>query len=132
MWVWEYGQVGPGAPQRCKAYPIAILLHGHCSIYAPPPTPPLYAIHHTLLVMAIWCKGQGSLSPETDPSNVPMEFHRVYPGCNLCAGLPPLWGNSKFYLIVRNLPGVSALFWIRRNTNTIFLFSPGWRGVHLR
>ena len=26
----------------------------------PRPTPPLYAIHHTLLVMAIWCKGQGA------------------------------------------------------------------------
>ena len=42
----------------CKAYPIAILLHAHCAIYAPQPTPLLYAIHHTILVMAISCKGQ--------------------------------------------------------------------------
>ena len=43
----------------CKAYPIAILLHDHCAIEAPPPTPPsLYAIHHTILVMAISWKGQ--------------------------------------------------------------------------
>ena len=46
-------------PPTCNAYPIAILMHGHCAIYASPPTPPLYAIHHTILVMAISCKGQG-------------------------------------------------------------------------
>ena len=39
-------------PLTCNAYPIAILLHGLCTICTPPPTPPLYAIHHTLLVMA--------------------------------------------------------------------------------
>ena len=27
-------------PPTCKAYPLAILLHGHCTIYAPLPTPP--------------------------------------------------------------------------------------------
>ena len=44
--------------QTCNACPVAILVHGHCAIYAPPPTLPLYAIHHTLLVMAIsLCKG---------------------------------------------------------------------------
>ena len=42
----------------CKAYPIAILLHGHCAIYAPPQAPLLDAIYHTILVMAISCKGQ--------------------------------------------------------------------------
>ena len=45
-------------PPTYKAYPIAILLHAHCAIYAPPPTPPLYAIHYTILVLAISCKGQ--------------------------------------------------------------------------
>jgi len=47
-------------PPTCNTYPIAILLHGHCAIYAPPPTPPVYATHHTILVMAISCKGQGT------------------------------------------------------------------------
>jgi len=42
----------------CKAYPIAILLHDHCAIHAPPPTPPLNTKHHTILAMAISCKGQ--------------------------------------------------------------------------
>jgi len=46
------------APFTCKAYPIATLMHGHCAIYAPPPTHPVYAIHHTILAMAISCKGQ--------------------------------------------------------------------------
>jgi len=41
-----------------KAYPIAILLHDHCAIYVLPPTPPFYAIHHTILAMAISCEGQ--------------------------------------------------------------------------
>jgi len=34
------------------------LLHDHCAIYARPPTLPFDAIHHTILVMAISCKGQ--------------------------------------------------------------------------
>ena len=40
------------------AHPIGILMHDHRATYAPPPTPPLYAIYHTILVMAISCKGQ--------------------------------------------------------------------------
>jgi len=42
----------------CKAYPIAILLHDCWAIDALLPTPLLFAIHHTVLVMAISCKGQ--------------------------------------------------------------------------
>ena len=41
----------------CIAYRIAILLHDYCAVY-PPTTPILYAIHHTLLVMAVSCEGQ--------------------------------------------------------------------------
>ena len=37
---------------------IAILLHVYCAIYDAPSTPPWCAIHHTILVMAISCKGQ--------------------------------------------------------------------------
>jgi len=48
-------------PPTYKAYPIAILLHDHCAIHARPPTPPVYAIRHTIFVMAISCKGQMSL-----------------------------------------------------------------------
>jgi len=48
-------------PPTCKAYTIALLLHDHCAIYARPPTPPLYGIHHTILVMAMSCKGQVAL-----------------------------------------------------------------------
>jgi len=46
------------APHTCKAYPIAILLHAYFAIYAPPSTLFLYAIHYTILAMAISCKGQ--------------------------------------------------------------------------
>jgi len=53
-------------PSTCKAYPIAILLHDHCAIYALPPTPLSYAIHHTILGMAISCKGQGAPWPLHD------------------------------------------------------------------
>jgi len=45
-------------PPTCKAYPIAILLHDHCAIYAPPPTSPFYAIYHTIFLMTISCKSQ--------------------------------------------------------------------------
>ena len=50
----------PVLPSSCNAYPIAMLLHDLCTIYAPLPTPLVYAIHHTTLVMAISCKGQVS------------------------------------------------------------------------
>jgi len=47
-------------PPPCIAHTVAILLHDHCAMYAPPPHRPplLYAIHHTILVMTISCKGQ--------------------------------------------------------------------------
>ena len=45
-------------PSSCKAFLIAILLHDHCAIYAPPRTPPVCAIHHAILVVAISCEGQ--------------------------------------------------------------------------
>jgi len=47
-----------GLPPTCNAYPIAILLQAYCAIYAPPPTLLVYAIHHTILVMEMSCKGQ--------------------------------------------------------------------------
>ena len=45
-------------PPYLKSYPIAILLHDHCAIYALQPTLLLYAIHHRILVMTVSCKGQ--------------------------------------------------------------------------
>ena len=42
----------------CIAHTIAILLHDVCAVYDPPPTPLCYAIHHTILILAISCKGQ--------------------------------------------------------------------------
>jgi len=44
------------------------LLHYYCTTsaqYTPPPTPPVYAMHHTILVMAISCKGQVRVNPRT-------------------------------------------------------------------
>ena len=58
-------------PPTCKAYPIAILLHDFCAIYDPPPTPLLYAIRHTILVMTISCKGQRAKS-------VPRSYRRTH------------------------------------------------------
>ena len=44
----------------CKAYPIAILLYDHWAIHALLPTALLYPVNHTILVMAISCKGQSA------------------------------------------------------------------------
>jgi len=46
------------APSTCRAYPIAILLHDYCATYPLPTDHPFYAIHHTILVMALSCKSQ--------------------------------------------------------------------------
>jgi len=46
-------------PPTCNAWPVAILLHAlACAIYAPQPTPSLYAIYHTILAITISCEGQ--------------------------------------------------------------------------
>ena len=47
----------------CIAYHGAILLHDYCSVYESPPTPRVYATHHTILVIAAFCQGQ----PEHHP-----------------------------------------------------------------
>ena len=45
--------------RACIAHTVAILLHGYWAIYDPPSTSLWYAIHHTILVITISCKGQG-------------------------------------------------------------------------
>jgi len=45
-------------PPTCIARTIAIPVHVYCARYDAPPIPPWYAIHYTILVMAISCKGQ--------------------------------------------------------------------------
>ena len=44
----------------CKVDPIAVLLHDHRAIYALLPTPRLYAVNYTIVVMAISCTGQAA------------------------------------------------------------------------
>jgi len=48
------------APPTCNAHTIAIALHDCCARHAPPPTLLVYAVHRTMLVMAIVCNGQVS------------------------------------------------------------------------
>ena len=50
--------VGVNHSLTCIARTITILLHVYCARNDAPPTPLLYAIHYTILVMAISCKGQ--------------------------------------------------------------------------
>jgi len=50
-------------PPICIVHTTAILLRDVCAIYDLPPTLPVYAIHHTILVIAISCKGQPAPCP---------------------------------------------------------------------
>jgi len=45
-------------PSTCIAHTNAMVLHDYCAVYALPPTSRVYAIHHTILVITISCKGQ--------------------------------------------------------------------------
>jgi len=47
-------------PHTCNAHTSAVLVHDYCAIYDSLPNPLSYSIHHTILVMAISCKGQGA------------------------------------------------------------------------
>jgi len=48
-------------PPTCIAGTIPILLHVHCAIYDAPSTALGYAIHHTILAIAISCKGHNGI-----------------------------------------------------------------------
>ena len=50
----------PSPPPALLTISQYLLLHGYCAICDPHPTPLVYAIHHTILAVAISCKGQGS------------------------------------------------------------------------
>jgi len=43
------------APRTCIVHTIAIRLRDYRTIYAPPPTLLVYAMHHTILIMAVSC-----------------------------------------------------------------------------
>ena len=66
----------------------AILLRDSCAIYDLPPTLPLYAIHHTILVMTISCKGY---------------FDVEFPKMNEARlSHLPFWGPSEFFFIINS------------------------------
>jgi len=48
-------------PPTCIAHPGAILLHDYWTVQDSLPTSRLYAIHHTILVIPISCKGQSGV-----------------------------------------------------------------------
>jgi len=45
-------------PPNCITHTVAMLLQNYRTLYDPPLTSPLYAIHHTTLAITISCKGQ--------------------------------------------------------------------------
>jgi len=71
-------------PPPSNAYPIAKLPYAYCAIYAPPSTLPLYAIHHTILVMTVSCKGQ----------NLAGQYTTHYPIHTTCQGVNPSTGHT--------------------------------------
>jgi len=93
-------------PTTRKAYPIAILEHGHCAIYASPPTPLLYAIHNIILVMAISCKGQaptatvaptGMLYYTTKAYSARLVWVATCPSQSYSFSSRPLYTNQYYY-----------------------------------
>ena len=55
----------PFVRPACIAHTVAILLHGYWEIYNSPPTPLVYAIHHTIFAMVISWKSQPPRLPAT-------------------------------------------------------------------
>jgi len=67
-------------PPTCIAHTIAILLHVYCAIYDAPPAPLVYATHHTILVIAISCKGQVTTPTVRIVEAVPAASTTLYTG----------------------------------------------------
>ena len=70
----------------CIAHTVAILLQDYWAIYEPPSTSLLHAIHHTILVITISCKGQptgrpspASLRADLAPIDSPFECEHNNP-----------------------------------------------------
>jgi len=57
----------------CIAHTVAIQLHGYGAIYDPPSTSLLYATHHTILVITIFCKGRGGGGQEASSLIYPLQ-----------------------------------------------------------
>jgi len=80
-------------PPTCIGPTIATRVHDYCAIYDALPTPLLYAIHHTTLVIAISCKGQAVAAlpgPEREGGggsiNGPGSSPSINWICTLCPG----------------------------------------------
>jgi len=65
-------------PPICVTLATAILLRDFCAMYELPPTLPLYAIHHTILIMTISCKGQGTCSASRCPVRLGKKINRSH------------------------------------------------------
>jgi len=55
----------------CIAHNSVLLLHDYCAVYDPPRPPPAYAIHHTILAMAISCEGQDTAAAQEPRRRTP-------------------------------------------------------------
>jgi len=89
--LWE-SILRPLPPPTCNTYPGAIVLDARCAIYAPPPTLPVYAIHHTISVMAILCKGQAACSRGECSQHLFVRRARLNGGLYTILSLPILYG----------------------------------------
>ena len=125
--------VGVNHPFTAPSPPAkSIFLQFYCTTVAqytpPPPTPPFYGIHHSILVMAISCKGQHSQGAPALPCDGPV-FRLGEPAFRLLK-VPRVTRGSN--------PNVSDASFNRRRRLTrmaplrghAMIFSSGWENLH--
>jgi len=95
-------------PPTCTAHTITILLHGYCAKYDAPPDPRfIQALHHTILAIAISCKGQLRTQAEhtTDGCLCPQASRRMRPSLRWRSWTWPTWLPRR---LSRRLPRFST------------------------
>jgi len=90
-------------PAICTARTIAMLVYVYCAIYDAPPTPLLYAIHHTIFVMARSCKGQGVCKPNGAGLCGLFRAEYRYLSTYLSVYLSRSWVNPIYVYIYRDI-----------------------------
>ena len=79
-------------------------MHDYCARYAPPPTLCVYAIHHTILVMAVLCKGRAARLTPAPPLHPPAKRELIASVIRTFGAVRPKQASSCIFQLIETSP----------------------------